>query len=112
MSIQIAVCITALSLSPADELTEDQVDLVEINHFYDDQGRLVFDQVIYYDWHTAQGRYQVRDWRLLKTRLKFRCETGAREATLRNGKISSSVMECGESSRSSFARRGHSTIPS
>lgn len=67
MSIQIAVCITALSLSPADELTEDQVDLVEINHFYDDQGRLVFDQVIYYDWHTAQGRYQVRDWRLLKT---------------------------------------------
>lgn len=67
MSIQIAVCMAALTLSPADEVTVDQVDLVEINHFYDDQGRLVFDQVIYYDWSTVHSRYQVRDWRLLKT---------------------------------------------
>ncbi len=67
MSIQIAVCLTALTLSPADEVTVDQVDLVEINHFYDDQGRLVFDQLIYYDWSSVQHRYQVRDWRLLKT---------------------------------------------
>ncbi|MBC8352016.1 MAG: hypothetical protein H8E66_08495 [Planctomycetes bacterium] len=67
MSIQIAVCMTALTLSPADELTVDQVDLVEVNHFYDDQGRLVFDQVIYYDWSERHSRYQVRDWRLLKT---------------------------------------------
>ena len=67
MSIQIAVCMAAFTLSPADEATVDQVDLVEINHFYDDQGRLVFDQVIYYDWSPVHHRYQVRDWRLLKT---------------------------------------------
>lgn len=67
MSIQIAVCMAALTLSPAEEATVDQVDLIEINHFYDDQGRLVFDQVIYYDWCTDQSRYQVRDWRLLKS---------------------------------------------
>jgi len=67
MSIQIAVCMAAFTLSPADELTVDEVDLVEVNHFYDDQGRLVFDQVIYYDWSTVHSRYQVRDWRLLKT---------------------------------------------
>ena len=67
MSIQIAVCMAAFTLSPADEVTVDQVDLVEVNHFYDDQGRLVFDQVIYFDWSAQQGRYQVRDWRLLKT---------------------------------------------
>ncbi len=67
MSIQIAVCMAALTLSPADTVTVDQVDLTEVNHFYDDQGRLVFDQVIYYDWSAAHGRYQVRDWRLLKT---------------------------------------------
>ena len=66
MSIQIAVCLTALTLSPADEATVDQVDLIEINHFYDDQGRLVFDQVIYFDWSPEHSRYQVRDWRLLK----------------------------------------------
>ncbi|MCA9124803.1 MAG: hypothetical protein H6822_27170 [Planctomycetaceae bacterium] len=67
MSIQIAVCMAALTLSPADEVTVDQVDLIEVNHFYDDQGRLVFDQVIYYDWSEERSRYQVRDWRLLKT---------------------------------------------
>lgn len=67
MSIQIAVCMAAFSLSPADEVTVDEVDLVEVNHFYDDQGRLVFDQIIYYDWSPVHNRYQVRDWRLLKT---------------------------------------------
>lgn len=67
MSIQVAVCLAALTLSPADEVTVDQVDLVEVNHFYDDQGRLVFDQIIYYDWSAMHNRYQVRDWRLLKT---------------------------------------------
>ena len=45
----------------------DDVDLIEVNHFYDDQGRLVFDQVIYYDWSNQHDRYQVRDWRLLKS---------------------------------------------
>lgn len=67
MSIHIAVCMTALTLTPAEEVTVDQVDLVEVNHFYDDQGRLVFDQVIYYDWSERHSRFQVRDWRLLKS---------------------------------------------
>lgn len=67
MSMQIAVCLAAFTLSPADEVTVDEVDLVEVNHFYDDQGRLVFDQVIYYDWSPVHSRYQVRDWRLLKS---------------------------------------------
>ena len=66
-SIQIAVCMAAFTLSPADEVTVDEVDVVEVNHFYDDQGRLVFDQVIYYDWSPIHSRYQVRDWRLLKS---------------------------------------------
>ena len=40
------------------------VDVVELNHFYDDNGQPVFDQVIYYDWDGA--RHQVRDWWLVK----------------------------------------------
>ena len=67
MSTSIAVCFAAICLSPVEDVVVDQVDLVEINHFYDDQGRLVFDQVIYYDWSPQHSRYQVRDWRLLKS---------------------------------------------
>ena len=58
--------ISAFSLSPYEDLASDQVDLVEINHYYDENGRLVFDQIIFYDWSTGSNRYHVRDWRMLK----------------------------------------------
>lgn len=58
--------LAALGLTPAGDVAQDSVDLIEVNHFYDEHGRLVFDQVIFYDWCTSQNRYQVRAWRLLK----------------------------------------------
>ena len=39
---------------------------MEVNHFYDEQGRLVFDQVIFYDWSPEHSRHMVRAWRLVK----------------------------------------------
>lgn len=33
---------------------------------YDDKGRLVFDQVIFYDWSDREARLNVRAWRLAK----------------------------------------------
>lgn len=53
-----------LCLLPHDEVYREAVDLIELNHFYDEQGRLVFDQVIFYDW--SEGRYNVQAWRLVK----------------------------------------------
>lgn len=64
-----------------DYIAREQVDLVEYNHFYDEYGRLVFDQNIWYDWNdnlvlelytevdeiVIGGRYNVRAWRLVKT---------------------------------------------
>lgn len=38
------------------------VDLIEMNHFYDRCGRLVFDQVIFYERAPETGRFQVRAW--------------------------------------------------
>ena len=52
--------------SPREDVASEQVDLVEVNHFYDDQGRHVFDQVIFYDWYASESRYNVRAWRLVK----------------------------------------------
>jgi hypothetical protein len=62
----VALCLTAVCLNPVEPAV-DEVDLVEINHFFDEQGRLVFDQIIFYEWCSQECRYQVRDWRLLKT---------------------------------------------
>jgi len=41
----------------------DRVDKVECNHFYDNNGRHVFDQIIYWDWNEIENRYDVVDWR-------------------------------------------------
>jgi hypothetical protein len=61
-----AILLLALATVPNVEPACDNVDLVEVNHFYDELGRLVFDQVIFYDWSANDGRHMVRAWRLVK----------------------------------------------
>ena len=63
----IAVLLVLLGALPTDQVAVDTVDRVEINHFFDDSGRHVFDQLIFYDWSYDAGRYQVRAWRLRKS---------------------------------------------
>lgn len=49
-----------------DDAIVDHVDRVEVNHFYDDQARLVFRQLIFWDWNAEDSRFDVVAWRLLK----------------------------------------------
>jgi hypothetical protein len=60
---RLAVCLT----TPQAEPVVEQVDLVEVNHFYDELGRKVFDQTIFYYWSPDDGRHMVRAWRLVKS---------------------------------------------
>ncbi|XZE33591.1 hypothetical protein SH501x_004380 [Pirellulaceae bacterium SH501] len=46
----------------------ERVDLIELNHFYDPQGRHVYDQVIFYNRHPGSGKFQVRAWCLVEDR--------------------------------------------
>jgi hypothetical protein len=62
----LAVCLAVCGASPSPKISEERVDLIEVNHFHDDQGRPVFDQILFYDWSPSDQRYQIRDWRLLK----------------------------------------------
>lgn len=55
-----------VAIVPHDGVTREQVDLVEHNHFYDEHGRLVFEQIIFYDWSDEECHYNVRAWRLVK----------------------------------------------
>ncbi len=43
----------------------EHVDLIEQNHFHDENGKPVYDQVIFYEWCASSGKYFVRHWRLL-----------------------------------------------
>lgn len=39
-----------------------QVERVEINQCYDDEGKLRMCQAIFWDWHPLDSTYHVRDW--------------------------------------------------
>lgn len=69
----IAVLMASLCFNPVEDVAVDRVDLVELNHFYDEQGRHVFDQVIFYDWSPQNKRYEVRAWRLVKHPAQVPC---------------------------------------
>jgi hypothetical protein len=67
LSLTVALLCSVVGTNPIRHVTVDQVDVIEYNHFYDEQGRHVFDQLIFYDWSPRENRYQIRDWRLIKT---------------------------------------------
>lgn len=50
-----------------DQATE-YVDLIETNHYFDHQGRLVYDQVVFYERTPTTGKFQVRAWCLVDDR--------------------------------------------
>ena len=51
-----------------DPAIEERVDLIELNHYFDTKGRLVFEQVIFYERAPETGRFQVRAWCLVEDR--------------------------------------------
>ena len=67
-SLAIFVLICAVTSHKGGRTTEEHVDLIELNHFYDQQGRLVYDQVIFYARAPETGRFQVRAWCLVEDR--------------------------------------------
>lgn len=44
-----------------------RVELVEVNHYHDAAGEHVFDQLIFYRWSEQRRRYDVCEWRLIKS---------------------------------------------
>jgi len=66
LMLMLALTLSAVSDPPTFAIA-DQIDLVEVNHYFDDGGKPVFDQLIFYDWDQSAGRYNVVAWRLLKS---------------------------------------------
>lgn len=69
-----------LTILPQVEPVVDRCDVIEVNHFYDWEGRLVFDQLIFWEWNPLWCRDDVLDWRLLN-----KCPGGLPESDHRHG---------------------------
>jgi hypothetical protein len=66
--VTFCLCAFALASSRVYPVVEEHVDLIELNHFYDHQGRHVYDQVIFYERAADTGKFQVRAWCLVEDR--------------------------------------------
>jgi len=60
------VLMTAVAFVPREAIVQQVVDVIEVNHFHDEQARPVFTQMIFWNWVSWQGEYRVVDWRMLK----------------------------------------------
>lgn len=56
----------AFAVLPRPAITEDRVELVELNTYYDDHGKLLFSQLIFYNWDKENSRYEIIDWRFYR----------------------------------------------
>ncbi len=52
--------------SDGNATLRESVDLIELNHFFDDLGRHTYDQVIFYEWSVEYSRYHVLAWCLVE----------------------------------------------
>lgn len=60
------LCWLLISILPQDDVAEDRVDEIEFNHFFDGDGRSVFDQVIFRQ-QASDGDLDTVAWRLWKS---------------------------------------------
>lgn len=63
----VLIFLTIAAILPSEDVTRERCDLIVLNSFYDDQARLVFDQLLFYDWSHDDGRFQLRAWRMVKS---------------------------------------------
>ncbi|MEQ1824528.1 MAG: hypothetical protein ABL921_01210 [Pirellula sp.] len=68
VTLSFCLCALALVSSKNNQIVEEHVDLIELNHFFDHKGCHVYDQVIFYERAADTGRFQVRAWCLVEDR--------------------------------------------
>ena len=67
--VLVACMAMAADPGPRGRDVTEKVDLIELNHFYDDLGRHAYDQVIFYEWSPDYRRFHVISWCLLENDL-------------------------------------------
>lgn len=88
-----ALLLTLFTTITQDDITVDNFDKAEINHFYDDQGRHVFDQVLWSDW--VGNDHRIEAWRLVKSPNvypKLNRETGKYESIFHDNDLLRKVI--------------------
>jgi hypothetical protein len=70
-----------LVLSVGASSCSEHVSLIELHHFYDAKGKLVFEQVIFWDRNVTSGLPEVRAWRMVADNEQYNRRPVKSEAT-------------------------------
>ena len=60
------LAIAAVCLLPTDVVIQDRCDVIEVNHYHGDDGRLIHTQIIFWDHKANLSGEEVAAWRLWK----------------------------------------------
>ena len=85
--------------------TSEHVDMIELNHNYDNRGQHVFDQVIFWRVDAATRRYQVRGWKICQSQNDYPTRNANGMAELRLGFDSSALKVRSRAFRESWSHR-------
>jgi hypothetical protein len=56
-----------LTVLPIDTALRESVEQIEVNHFFSvDDGKFMFSQLLFRDWNSHAGRFDIRAWRMMK----------------------------------------------
>lgn len=66
MRLVLLVVLALSSYSIFSSVARENVDAIELNHFYDKSGKLVYDQVVFYEFSPVDGKFNVRGWCLVE----------------------------------------------
>lgn len=58
--------LTSYNKGLAYSTISERVDMIELNHYYNEDGRLGFDQVIFWEWSPDYCRFHAISWCLLE----------------------------------------------
>lgn len=61
-----ALLLSAVAMIPSDAVVLDEADVIEVNHYFDKDGNLVFKQVIFWRWRNDSANHHVFAWRFAK----------------------------------------------
>jgi hypothetical protein len=62
----LAALIIAVSILPVPDVLRESVSCIDDNFFYDGDGKLVFEQIIFLDFNERTGEESIVAWRLAK----------------------------------------------
>lgn len=60
--------ILLIAAIPYSDVVRDECDVLELNHFYTGEGKLVFSQWIFFTWNESKSRHDVVEWAMAKGR--------------------------------------------